>query len=87
MAYDSLDELKNDGSFYSSDNSFRKGRQDWDGEEAYPILLSTVCDSDLYSQHSGLMCTDYLHTGEAKRRNASQSKDSWLRFSRVTGIG
>ena len=41
-AYDSLDELKNDGSFYAKDDGWRKGRQDLDGEEAYPILLSTA---------------------------------------------
>lgn len=41
-AYDSLDELKNDGSYYASDESWRKGRQDLDGEEAYPILLGTA---------------------------------------------
>lgn len=47
LAYDSLDELKNDGSFYAKDESFRKGRQDWDGEEAYPILLGTVRERTL----------------------------------------
>ena len=41
-AYDSLDELKNDGSWYSNDESFRKGKQDVDGEVAYQILLGTA---------------------------------------------
>ena len=41
-AYDSLDELQNDGSFYARDNEWRKGRQDIDGEEAYQILLGTA---------------------------------------------
>jgi len=42
LAYDSLNELKNDGSFYSKNSSFRKGRQEWDGEEMYPILIGTT---------------------------------------------
>jgi cytochrome P450 len=41
-AFDSLDELKTDGSFYAKDESFRKGKQDVDGEELYPILLGTA---------------------------------------------
>jgi cytochrome P450 len=42
-ALDSLDELKNDGSFYAKDESFRTGKlQDVDGEELYPILLGTA---------------------------------------------
>lgn len=42
VAYDSLDELKNDGSFYARDPAYRKGKQDLDGEEAYPILIGTA---------------------------------------------
>ena len=41
-AFESLDELNNDGSFYAKDESFRKGKQDLDGEELYPILLGTA---------------------------------------------
>lgn len=41
-AFDSLDELKNDGSFYAKDDGWRTGKQDLDGEEAYPILLGTA---------------------------------------------
>ena len=41
-AYDSLDELKDDGSFYANDEGWRRGRQDLDGEKAYPILLGTA---------------------------------------------
>lgn len=86
MAYDSLEELKNDGSYYSKDSSFRRGRQDWDGEEAYPILVSTVCNSDLYSQRSGLIYSDYIDTGEAARGYASESQDSMLRCCLENGI-
>ncbi|KAK3717209.1 hypothetical protein LTR37_005918 [Vermiconidia calcicola] len=41
-AFDSLDELKNDGSFYAKDEGWRKGKQDIDGEQAYPILLGAA---------------------------------------------
>ena len=41
-AFDSLHELANDGSVYANDEGFRAGKQDLDGEEAYPILLGTA---------------------------------------------
>ncbi|KAK5121956.1 hypothetical protein LTR85_004528 [Meristemomyces frigidus] len=41
-AYDCLDELKNDGSHYAKDKRFRKGRQNLDGEEAWPILRGSA---------------------------------------------
>ena len=41
-AYDALDELKDDGSYYAKDDSWRGGKQELDGEEAYPILLGTA---------------------------------------------
>ena len=41
-ALDSLDELKNDGSWYAKDDGFRAGKQDVDGEELYPILIGTA---------------------------------------------
>lgn len=40
-AYDCLDDLKGDGSAYV-DESFRRGKQDLDGEEAYPVLIGTA---------------------------------------------
>ena len=42
LAYDALDELANDGSFYARDAGWRKGKQDVDGEIAYPILVGTA---------------------------------------------
>ena len=41
-AFDSLDELKDDGSWYAKDDGFRAGKQDVDGEELYPVLLGTA---------------------------------------------
>lgn len=41
-AFDSLHELANDGSVYANDVGFRTGKQDLDGEEAYPVLLGTA---------------------------------------------
>lgn len=41
-AFDCLDELKGDGSCYANDETWRKGKQDLDGEEAYPILLGSA---------------------------------------------
>jgi len=41
-AYDSLDELKDDGSYYARDDGWRRGKRDLDGEEAYPVLLGTA---------------------------------------------
>lgn len=41
-AFDALDELKGDGSAYAQDEGWRTGRQDLDGEEAYPILLGSA---------------------------------------------
>lgn len=41
-AFGCLDELKNDGSYYANDESWRKGKQDLDGEEAYPILCGSA---------------------------------------------
>lgn len=41
-AFDSLDSLKDDGSWYAKDESFRTGKQDVDGEELYPVLLGTA---------------------------------------------
>lgn len=40
-AYDSLDDLKNDGSFYN-DEKWKKGKLDLDGEVAYPVLIGTA---------------------------------------------
>ncbi|KAK4540921.1 hypothetical protein LTR36_008429 [Oleoguttula mirabilis] len=40
-AYDSLDEPKDDGSYYA-DERWRKGKQDLDGEEAYQILVGSA---------------------------------------------
>lgn len=41
-AYDSLGELANDGSVYANDEGYRTGKQDLDGDEAYPIILGTA---------------------------------------------
>lgn len=41
-AFDCLGELAQDGSVYAKDEGYRKGRQDLDGEEAYPVLLGTA---------------------------------------------
>lgn len=41
-AFDSLHELANDGSTYARDEGYRTGRQDLDGEEAYPILIGSA---------------------------------------------
>ena len=40
-AFDSLAELK-DGSFWTKDPTFRRGRLDLDGEEAYQVLLGSA---------------------------------------------
>lgn len=41
-AFDSLEELSNDGSHYAKNQSFRTGKQDLDGEVAYPVLLGAA---------------------------------------------
>ncbi|EMC97183.1 hypothetical protein BAUCODRAFT_32924 [Baudoinia panamericana UAMH 10762] len=41
-AFDALDELKDDGTVWAKDESFRKGKQDLDGEEAYPVFVGTA---------------------------------------------
>ena len=41
-AFDSLLELANDGSTYAKEEGYRTGKQDLDGEEAYPIFIGTV---------------------------------------------
>jgi hypothetical protein len=41
-AFDSLRELENDGSAYGSDEGWRRGKQDLDGEPAYPVLIGTA---------------------------------------------
>ncbi|KAK5167401.1 uncharacterized protein LTR77_007100 [Saxophila tyrrhenica] len=41
-AFDSLEELKNDGSYYSKEEDWKKGKQDIDEEEAYQILLGAA---------------------------------------------
>ena len=42
LAYNELDMLKNDGSFWAEDESYRRGKQDLDGEEAWSTLLTTA---------------------------------------------
>lgn len=42
LAFDSLDELANDGSYYATNPAWRRGKQDLDGEPLYPILLGTA---------------------------------------------
>lgn len=41
-AFDALHELADDGSSYARDEGYRAGKQDLDGEEAYPILIGTA---------------------------------------------
>jgi cytochrome P450 len=41
-AFDALEELARDGSKYASDPRWRKGKQDLDGEEAYPVLIGSA---------------------------------------------
>jgi cytochrome P450 len=40
--YDRLEELSNDGSNYAKDTASRRGKQDLDGEVAYPVLIGTA---------------------------------------------
>lgn len=42
VAYDCLDALKDDGSAWSKDDSWRTGKQDLDGVEAYQVLVGTA---------------------------------------------
>jgi cytochrome P450 len=41
-AFDRLDEVSGDGSFWASDDSFRGGKQDVDGEEMYQVLVGAA---------------------------------------------
>lgn len=41
-AFNSLDDLANDGSVYAKDEGYRTGKQDLDGEVAYPVFLGTA---------------------------------------------
>ena len=41
-AFDALEELAGDGSVYAKDPKWRQGKQDLDGEEAYPVLIGTA---------------------------------------------
>jgi hypothetical protein len=41
-AFDALEELARDGSRYASDARWRRGKQDLDGEEAYPVLIGSA---------------------------------------------
>ena len=41
-AFDAVDELSRDGSVYAKNPGWRRGKQDLDGEEAYPVLIGTA---------------------------------------------
>lgn len=41
-AFDALDELSKDGSVYAKNPKWRQGKQDLDGEEAFPVLIGTA---------------------------------------------
>jgi hypothetical protein len=40
-AFDALEELARDGSKYAENPKWRKGKQDFDGEVAYPVLIGS----------------------------------------------
>lgn len=42
LALDALQELENDGSYFSTDKSFRGGKQDVEGEEMYQVLIGSA---------------------------------------------
>jgi cytochrome P450 len=41
-AFDALEELARDGSKYAENPKWRKGKQDLDGEVAYPVLIGSA---------------------------------------------
>ena len=50
-AYDRLEELKNDGSLYALDESWRKGIQEVDGEVAYQVSSAVSTTITLYPSY------------------------------------
>lgn len=67
VAYDSLHEVAHDGSVYANDESYRTGKLDLDGEEAFPVLLGTAkprgyADAcERYHIASSLCWSPYFH--------------------------